>query len=71
MAIFEVGSQVAWKWMGGKVKGEVRQIFTETIVMEIKGKNIKRLGTVKNPAYLVISKAGNYALKLETELIPL
>jgi hypothetical protein len=35
---------------------------------ELKGKKIKRNGSVEKPAYLVKSQAGNFALKLHTEL---
>ncbi len=68
MATFSVKDLVKWKWMGGKVHGAVVEIFTESVVKEIKGKQIKRNGTIDKPAYFVISEAGNYALKLESEL---
>jgi hypothetical protein len=68
MAKYKKGSKVSWPWLGGLVDGKVEEIYFEPIVKVIKGKNIKRNASDKNPAYLVKSEAGNIALKLETEL---
>ena len=65
---FEVGQKVKWKWMGSDIEGVVEEVFFGPIEKEIKGKSIKRNGSVEKPAYLVKSKAGNFALKLHTEL---
>lgn len=66
---FKVGSAVSWKWMGGIIEGSVEEIYLEPIVKKIKGKNIKRNGSIEKPAYFLRSKAGNLALKLQTELM--
>lgn len=68
---FKVGSKVQWKWMGRAIEGKVKKSFTGPISKTIKGKSIKRNGSFENPAYLVISEAGNEALKLESELLPI
>ena len=68
MKPFSVGQPVSWKWMGGTVQGVIEEIHFETVVRILKGKTIKRKGSVANPAYLVKSQAGNLALKLHTEL---
>jgi hypothetical protein len=65
---FEVGCEVSWKWMSGIITGKVEDIYTVPITKEIKGKLIKRNGSIGKPAYLVKSEAGNFALKLHTEL---
>lgn len=65
---FKVGSAVKWNWAGGVVEGKVEEVFFCPIEKEIKGKKIKRNGSVEKPAYLVRSEAGNIALKLQTEL---
>ncbi len=65
---FAVDSAVHWKWMGGLVFGSVKEIYMEPVSKTIKGKIIKRNGSAEKPAYLVQSLAGNYALKLHTEL---
>lgn len=56
--------------MGQKILGQVIEIHYEPIIKTIKGKKIKRNGSQSNPAYLVQSEAGNYALKLHGELSP-
>ena len=65
---FKIGDAVQWKWYKDFIQGEVVEIYFEPVQREIKGSLIKRNGSLENPAYLVISKAKNYALKLETEL---
>jgi hypothetical protein len=54
--------------MGRPIEGYVVEVFNEPVSRVIKGKTIKRNGSQEKPAYLVRSKAGNEALKLETEL---
>jgi hypothetical protein len=66
---YKVGTSVQWKWAGGIIDGTVEEVFMGPIEKEIKGKKIKRNGSVEKPAYLVRSAAGNFALKLHTELI--
>jgi len=65
---FKKGSKVKWKWLGRFIEGVVKQSFTKPVAKVIKGKSIKRNGSLKKPAYLVESEAGNLALKLESEL---
>lgn len=69
MQAFEVGQSVIWKWMGNEIYGVVVEAHFAPVIKEIKGKMIKRNGSVEKPAYLVKSEAGNFALKLHTELI--
>ena len=65
---FKVGSKIQWSWLGRPIEGVVKEIYESPTVKVIKGKSIKRNGSPENPAYLVESKAGNTALKLQTEL---
>lgn len=69
MTPYEEGQKVFWKWMGNEIHGIVVEVHLAPIVKEIKGKMIKRNGSVEKPAYLVKSEAGNFALKLHTELV--
>ncbi len=66
---YKVGQKIAWKWVGSLIHGEILEVFMGPIEKEIKGKRIKRNGSVEKPAYLVKSVAGNFALKLHTELV--
>ena len=61
---YKVGTKIEWKWLGRSIQGIVKEVFTEPVTKTIKGKNIKRNGSVENPAYLVESSVGNLALKL-------
>jgi hypothetical protein len=69
MPQFKKGSKVGWKWMGRIIEGTVDEVFLESVSKTIKEKKITRHGSVEKPAYLVISEAGNKALKLESELL--
>ena len=68
IAPFEIEQKGCWKWMGREIHGYVVEVYFGPVVKEIKGKYIKRNGSVEKPAYLVKSEAGNLALKLHTEL---
>lgn len=68
MKKFRVNAKIKWKWAGSTIKGKIVEIFMGPVEKEIKGKMIRRNGTVERPAYLVQSEAGNFALKLHTEL---
>ena len=65
---YTVNEKVFWKWMGCEIYGFIVESYMQPIEREIKGKRIKRNGSVDKPAYLVKSVAGNYALKLHSEL---
>ncbi len=64
----KIGAKIQWKWLGRNIQGVVKKIFFKPVTLEIKGKKITRKGSEENPAYLVLSAAGNEALKLGTEL---
>lgn len=68
MQKFKLKSNVIWKWLGREIHGRVLAVYTQRVSKTIKGKQITRNGSKENPAYLVISDAGNQALKLQTEL---
>lgn len=65
---WSAGSVVHWKWMGRVIQGQVTEVYFESVAKTIKGKIIKRNASKENPAYLLQSEAGNYALKLHSEL---
>lgn len=68
MSSFTVGDKIKWNWAGGVIYGTIQEIYMCPTEKLIKGKLIKRNGSVEKPAYLVCSEAGNLALKLHTEL---
>lgn len=65
---FKPNDEVQWKWLGRTVRGVIKEVYYKPVVKTIKSKKIKRNASESNPAYLVQSEAGNYALKLQTEL---
>lgn len=67
---YSPGQKITWKWAGGTIKGEIVEVHFAPIEQVIKGSRIKRNGSVEKPAYVVKSEAGNFALKLHTELSP-
>lgn len=68
MKPFKAGSKVQWKWLGRTIAGVVTEIHLQPVAKKIKETAIKRNGSATNPAYLVLSEAGNFALKLHSEL---
>jgi hypothetical protein len=62
------GSTVAWQWGKGTAEGKVQEIFREKITKTIKGSEITRDGSRKNPAYLIKQEDGTEVLKLRNEL---
>lgn len=68
MKSFRIKQKVSWKWANGTVEGTVVRIFRERVERKIKGSLIVRNGSKDNPAYLVRSEKGNFALKLHSEL---
>lgn len=65
---FRIGARVTWMWSGRPIHGKVVEVHFERVQKSIKGKLITRIGSPERPAYLVVSDAGNEALKLATEL---
>jgi len=65
---YKTGSAIKWKWAGHHIMGTVEEVHFGPLERIIKGKKIKRNGSVEKPAYVVKSSAGNLALKLHTEL---
>ena len=65
---YKIGELVYWKWAGGIIQGQIEEVHFGPIEKILKGSRIKRNGSVEKPAYVVKSQAGNFALKLHTEL---
>jgi hypothetical protein len=68
MAKFRKGSKVEWAWGKGHASGKVKDVFTESVTRQIKGKKITRHGTEDEPAYLLEQEDGGQVLKSESEL---
>jgi hypothetical protein len=64
----KVGDHVAWRWANGVAEGVIREIRTESTVIESKGKRIVRNGTPDNPAIIIAHTSGTPVLKLMSEI---
>jgi hypothetical protein len=71
VAKYKTQQKIYWQWMGRSIEGIIIEVHESPVVKEIKGKLIKRNGSTEKPAYFVQSTAGNFALKLESELTAL
>jgi len=65
---FKSSQQVEWKWLGRPILGMGLEVHFSSITKLIKGKKITRHGSPAKPAYVVESEAGNFALKLHSDL---
>ncbi len=65
---FATGAKVSWNWAGRTIEGTVEDAFTSKVSRKIKNATITRNATESNPAYLLKSANGNFALKFESEL---
>lgn len=65
---FRVGSVVQWNWMGRKVKGTVKKIYTKPVAKVLRDFEFERNGSAENPAYLIKTTAGSDVLKGHAEL---
>ena len=65
---FRSGQAVTWHYGTGTAYGTVVERFERRVSRTIKGARIVRVGTSKNPAYLVETDAGDRALKRGSEL---
>lgn len=67
MAIRE-GSEVKWSWGTGTGSGKVTEVFHEKVTRNIKGKEITRVGSPDEPAYLIEQDDGDEVLKSASEV---
>jgi hypothetical protein len=68
MAVFRKGTRVAWSWGQGTATGVIRERFTAKVTRTIKGAEITRNATAKDPAYLIEQDDGDTVLKSRAEL---
>ena len=62
------GTNVEWKWGGGKAQGEVQEVFHDSVTRTIDGNEVTRDGTKDCPAYLIKQSDGGKVLKLQSEV---
>jgi hypothetical protein len=67
---FRKGSQVTWNWSGSTASGKIVERFTKKVSRTIKGTEVTREASQKEPAYLIEQEDGDKVLKSRSELSP-
>ncbi|MFC3616011.1 DUF2945 domain-containing protein [Lutimaribacter marinistellae] len=62
------GDQVEWEWGNGKGEGEIVERFTQKVTCKIKGNEVTRDASPKDPAFLIKQEDGSKVLKSASEL---
>ncbi len=62
------GSKVSWKWGAHSAHGKVIERFTKEVTRTIKGTEVTRKATTKEPAYMIEQEDGDRVLKSKSEL---
>ena len=65
---FRKGSKVSWKWGANTAEGKIVERFTEKVTRTIKGSEVTREASSKEPAYLIEQDDGDKVLKSKSEL---
>ncbi|WIJ24860.1 DUF2945 domain-containing protein [Devosia sp. RR2S18] len=68
MGGFRKGSKVSWNWAGSKAHGKIVERFTSRVTRTIKGTEVVREASQKEPAYLIEQAHGDKVLKSRSEL---
>lgn len=65
---FQKGMRVRWNWGQGVGRGRITERFEGRVERLIDGMPVMRMGTSRNPAYLINAETGGIVLKLASEL---
>jgi hypothetical protein len=65
---YAINTEIKWKWGEGEAKGKVRSRFTSKVTKNIKGNDVTRDASEKEPAYLIEQDDGDEVLKSHSEL---
>lgn len=65
---FRKGSKVRWQWGSGMATGKIVERFIKPVSRTIKGTEVKRDASAKEPAYLIEQEDGDRVLKSRSEL---
>ena len=65
---FRKGSKVTWKWGAHTAEGKIVERFTEKVTRTIKGSEVTREASTKEPAFLIEQDDGDKVLKSKSEL---
>lgn len=65
---FRKGSKVTWTWGAHTAQGKIVERFTSSVTRTIKGSEVTRKASRKEPAYLIEQEDGDKVLKSRSEL---
>lgn len=65
---FRKGSLVTWTWGAHEAHGKIIERFTTRVTRTIKGTEVTREASRKEPAYLIEQDDGDRVLKSRSEL---
>jgi len=66
--VIREGTKVKWQWGQGWGHGSVVEVHREKVERELKGTKVTRVGSDKDPAYLIKQSDGDLVLKLKSEI---
>jgi len=62
------GSKVSWSWGAHTAHGKIVERFTQKVTRTLKGSEVTREASKKEPAYLIEQEDGDRVLKSRSEL---
>ena len=62
------GSKVSWKWGAQEAHGKIVERFTAKVTRTLKGTEVTREASAKEPAFLIEQEDGDRVLKSKSEL---
>nr|WP_314262291.1 DUF2945 domain-containing protein [uncultured Devosia sp.] len=62
------GSKVSWSWGAHTAHGKIVERFTQKVTRTLKGSEVTREASKKEPAYLIEQDDGDKVLKSRSEL---
>jgi len=62
------GSKVSWKWGAHEAHGKIVERFTTKVTRTLKGTEVTREASAKEPAFLIEQEDGDQVLKSKSEL---
>lgn len=66
--VFRKGSKVSWTWGANTAHGKIVERFVTRVTRTIKGTEVTRDASRKEPAYLIEQENGDQVLKSRSEL---
>ena len=62
------GDKVHWNWGKSQAEGTIKEKSEKTITKKIKGKEVKRIASKEELAYVIQQNSGTEVVKSESEL---